>query len=121
MDKIGTITFQSNGSSDVFCVFDVYEAGIEASDENLIGILPMQFEGVAAWVTGLVPKMKPVNIEGDTAILHGWFQGGISGMPYRLTIYVEYELAEELLAEMPGEESKGVEDDACDEPQEIIL
>jgi len=120
MDRIGTITFQSNESSDVFYVADVYEAGIEQTDENLIGIPPMQFEGVAAWVTGRVPKMTPVNIEGDTAVIHGWFKGGVSGMPYRLSIYIEYELVEELLPGMPDEREQG-EPGACDESQEIIL
>ena len=120
MDKIGTITFQSNESSDVFYVADVYEAGIEETDENVIGIVPMQFEGVAAWVTGRVPKMKPVNVEGDTTILHGWFKGGVSGMPYRLTIYVEYELTEELIPEeqnIRGQNETG----ASKDHQEIIL
>lgn len=120
MDKIGAITFQSNESSDVFYVADVYEAGMEQSDENLIGVIPMQFEGVAAWVTGRVPKMTPVNIEGDTAVIHGWFKGGVSDMPYRLAIYVEYELAEELLPDTPDEREQR-ETRTYDEPQEIIL
>lgn len=120
MDKIGTITFQSNESSDVFYVADIYEAGIEQTDENLIGVIAMQFEGVAAWITGRVPKMTPVNIEGDTAVIHGWFKGGVSGMPYRLTVYIEYELAEELLPDVPDETEQG-HPSACDEPQEIIL
>ena len=34
-----------------------------------------QFESDKAWVTGNVPKIKPVHVEGDTSIINAWFKG----------------------------------------------
>jgi hypothetical protein len=55
----------------------VQEDGIESSDEALCLVEDSQFDGDKAWVTGNVPKMKPVHIEGDTSIINAWFKGVI--------------------------------------------
>jgi hypothetical protein len=120
MERIGTITFQSNDKADVFYVTDVYEQGTEPSDESFMGTLPIDFEDYAAWVTGKVPTMKPVHVEGDTTIVHGWFKGGFPDRSYRLTIYVEYELAEEVITDDEHALQKENTDSSL-EPQEINL
>jgi hypothetical protein len=121
MDKLGTITLQSNDRADVFYVTDVYESGVEPSDESFVGLPPMDFESSNAWVTGRVPSVKLVEVDGDTTILHGWFKGGSYERHYHLTIYVEYELAEEVFP--GGDENTDRRQDIDDSlaPQEINL
>ncbi|MEX1239457.1 MAG: hypothetical protein WEB30_07060 [Cyclobacteriaceae bacterium] len=116
----GTVTFQANEQEDIFCVAEVFENGVEPSDEALLNIEDPQFDSDKAWVTGKVPKIKPVSIEGDTTILHAWFKGETFDGAFVIRIYVEYELAEELqkvdLEKVEGEDTK-----ADLEPQEIHL
>ncbi|MCD9019136.1 hypothetical protein [Parachryseolinea silvisoli] len=121
MDKLGTITFQSNDRADVFYVTDVYENGVEPSDESFVGIPPVDFESANAWVNGRVPSMKPVHVDGETTILHGWFKGGSYERHYRLTIYVEYELAEEVFPDGAEDMERRREIDDSLAPQEINL
>jgi hypothetical protein len=120
---IGTISFQSNDKMDVFHVAQVVENGIEASDEALLNVEDSQFDSDKAWVTGNVPKIKPVNIEGDTATIYAWFKGEQFDKPFVLMIYVECELAEELqevIADEKIEEEKRQGFDYL-EPMEINL
>lgn len=116
----GTVTFQANDQEDIFCIAEVREDGIEISDETLLNVEEPQFDSDKAWVTGKLPKLKPVNIEGDTALLHTWFKGERFDHPFVITIYVECELTEELqavaLERMEDEDTK-----ADLEPQEIHL
>jgi hypothetical protein len=106
--RLGTVTFQANDSRDIFHVADVFEAGIENSDEALIGIEDAQFESSKAFVTGLVPKFIPVSIEGDTALIAAWFKADTFADPFVLRVYVEYEETEELI---------GVEDEELEEQE----
>ncbi len=116
---LGNISFQSNDKMDVFHVAQVQEDGIETSDEALFLIEDPQFESDKAWVTGNVPKLKPVHIEGDTSIVNAWFKGTSYLNPFIITVYVECEMAEEL-EEVISEEASDDEDDFL-EPMEINL
>lgn len=110
---LGTITFQANDKMDVFHITQVVEDGIEVSDETRFNVEDAQFEGDKAWVTGNVPRMKPVNIEGDTAIINAWFKGELFDKPFVLTVYIECEMAEEL-TEVVAEEK--VDDETSADP-----
>lgn len=119
----GTISFQANDEMDVFCVARVEEEGIEISDEALIKVKDPQFDSDQAWVTGNVPKIKPVNVDGDTSIINAWFKGETFDVPVVITIYVECETVEELevvVADEKTEEEQRGEFDPL-EPMEIHL
>lgn len=119
----GTVSFQANDKMDVFYVARVEEAGIEISDEALIKVEDPQFDSDKAWVTGNVPKIKPVNVDGDTSIINAWFKGETFDVPFVITIYVECETVEELevvVADEKTEEEQRGEFDPL-EPMEIHL
>lgn len=119
----GTISFQANDEMDVFCVARVEEEGIEISDEALIKVKDPQFDSDQAWVTGNVPKIKPVNVDGDTSIINAWFKGESFDVPFVITVYVECETVEELevvVADEKTEEEQRGEFDPL-EPMEIHL
>lgn len=92
----GTVILQSNNQSDIFHIAQVKAAGVEPSDESLLKIEDSQFDSDKAWVTGRVPKMRSVNVEGDTTIINAWFKSNSFDKPFMVTVYVECELAEEL-------------------------
>jgi len=119
----GTISFQANDEMDIFYVARVEEEGIEISDEALIKVKDPQFDSDQAWVTGNVPKIKPVNVDGDTSIINAWFKGEAFDVPFVITIYVECETVEELelvVADEKTEEEQRGEFDPL-EPMEIHL
>jgi len=119
----GTVSFQANDMMDVFFVARVEEEGIEISDEALIKVKDTQFDSDQAWVTGNVPKIKPVNVDGDTSIINAWFKGETFDTPFVITVYVECETVEELEVvvadEKMQEEQRGEFDPL--EPMEINL
>jgi hypothetical protein len=117
---LGNLSFQANDKMDVFHVAQVQEDGIESSDEALCLVEDSQFDGDKAWVTGNVPKMKPVCIEGDTSIINAWFKGVEYTNPFVITVYVECEMAEEL-EEVIAEDKIEEEDSDYLEPMEINL
>ena len=92
----GTVSFQADDKMDVFYVARVQEEGIEDSHEALIHVEDPQFDSDKAWVTGNVPKIKHVNIDGDTSIISAWFKGESFDAPFVITVYIECETAEEL-------------------------
>ena len=119
----GTVSFQANDKMDVFYVARLKEEGIESSDESIIQVEDSQFESDKAWVTGNVPKMKPVHVEGDTSIINAWFKGETYENPFVITVYVECETAEELeevTADEEIEQDKRSRNDFL-EPVEINL
>lgn len=120
--RTGTITFQANDKTDVFYIADVEEAGIEPSDESVLQIEDTQFDTGKAWVTGYVPRIKQVNIEGDTSIINAWFKGENFDNPFVIKVYVECETAEEF-EEVVEEELEKDNNDRDDdlEPMEINL
>jgi hypothetical protein len=97
----GTVIFQSNNESDSFHVAQVSEAGIEPSDETSLNIEESQFDSDKPWITGRVPKMRSVNVEGDTTIINAWFKAESFEKAFMVTVYVECELAEELEEVVP--------------------
>lgn len=121
MERLGQISFQTNDSSDVFLVTEVREDGLEISDESLMNIEDAQFDSDKAWVTGKVPRIKSVLIEGDTTIIHAWFKGEVFSNAFVITVYLECELAEELIDVEPEEVEEDTEDNKDLEPQEINL
>lgn len=119
----GTVSFQSNDRMDVFFVARLQEEGVESSDEVLLQLEDSQFDSDKAWVTGNVPKIKSVHVEGDTSIIHAWFKGESFEYPFVITVYVECETAEELVevrAEEQAEQDKSEKRDFL-EPMEIHL
>ena len=119
----GTVSFQANDMMDVFYVARLKEEGIESSDESIIQVEDSQFESDKAWVTGNVPKIKPVHVEGDTSIINAWFKGETYQDPFVITVYVECETAEELeevTADEEIEQDKSERNDFL-EPVEINL
>jgi hypothetical protein len=119
----GTVSFQANDKMDVFYVAQVQEEGIEFSDEALSKVEDSQFDSDKAWVTGNVPKIKPVHVEGDTSIINAWFKGETYDNPFVITVYVECETAEELeevTADEETEQDKSMRNDFL-EPMEIHL
>jgi len=119
----GTVRFQANDKMDVFYVARLKEEGIESSDESIIQVEDSQFESDKAWVTGNVPKIKPVHVEGDTSIINAWFKGETYENPFVITVYVECETAEELeevTADEEIEQDKRSRNDFL-EPVEINL
>lgn len=120
---LGNISFQANDKMDVFHVAQVVNEGIEPSDNALLQIEESQFDSDKAWVTGNVPKMKPVHVEGDTSIINAWFKGESYQDPFVITVYVECETAEELeevTADEEIEQDKRTRNDFL-EPMEINL
>ncbi len=119
----GTVSFQANDKMDVFYVAQVQEEGIESSDETLIQVEDAQFDSDKAWVTGNVPKITPVNVEGDTSIVNAWFKGETFDNSFVITVYLECETAEELeevTADEGIEQDMNVKNDFL-EPMEIHL
>ncbi|QLH33785.1 MAG: hypothetical protein HWD62_16460 [Cyclobacteriaceae bacterium] len=120
---LGNISFQANDKMDVFHVAQVVNEGIEPSDNTLLQIEDSQFDSDKAWVTGNVPKLKPVHVEGDTSIINAWFKGETYQDPFVITVYVECETAEELeevIADEEIEQDKLSRNDFL-EPVEINL
>lgn len=120
---LGNISFQANDKMDVFHVAQVMNEGIEPSDNTLLQIENSQFDSDKAWVTGNVPRIKPVHVEGDTSIINAWFKGETYQDPFVITVYVECETAEELeevTADEAIEQDKNERNDFL-EPVEINL
>lgn len=124
MDRLGTISFQANDNSDVFLVEEVRENNTEPSDENLLGIDDPQFDSDMPWITGRVPVMKPVMVEGDTASIHAWFKGDPDSYrddkSFVITIYLECEEAE-VLVDVKTEKEHGVDEKSDLNPQILEL
>ena len=120
---LGNVSFQANDKMDVFYVTQVSEDGVEASHEALTQVEDAQFDSDKAWVTGNVPKIKPVHIEGDTSIINAWFKGESFANAFVITVYVECEMAEELDEVTADEEIHQEKSDETDylEPMEINL
>lgn len=119
----GTVSFQANDMMDVFYVARVEEEGIEISDEALIKVEDPQFDSDKAWVTGNVPRIKPVNVDGDTSIINAWFKGESFDVPFVITVYVECETVEELEVVIADEKTEQEQRGEIDplEPMEIHL
>lgn len=120
MERRGLINFQANGKTDVFYVEQIFEEIMELSDEERFNIEDSQFDSDKAWVTGYTPRLKPLNIEGDTTVIHGWFKGESHNRSFVITIYVACEMTEELVEVATDEDALNT-DRTCGEQREIIL
>lgn len=110
----GMISFQSNDKLDVFQVLEVSDS-LRLSDENQMNIEDPQFESDHAWVTGYIPKLVPVNVDGDTTVIHAWLRADFFDKNFTLRIYVEFEEAEMVVSGSVEGENK------CEQPKEIFL
>ncbi|PZR24517.1 MAG: hypothetical protein DI538_28150 [Azospira oryzae] len=113
-----TVSFQANNNLDIFQVLEVREDDVELSDETLINVKDLQFDSDKPWVTGNVPQMIPVNVEGDTIMIYALLKVDRFDKAYTLRIYVEYEESETLITEP---EEVNTEGDCILKPQEIHL
>jgi hypothetical protein len=120
----GTVSFQANDKMDVFYVAQTMnEKELSHQTNPCIQVEDSQFDSDKAWVTGNVPKIKPVHVEGDTSIINAWFKGETYQDPFVITVYVECETAEELeevTADEEIEQDKRSRNDFL-EPVEINL
>jgi len=96
MARLGIVTLQALDSSDIFLKEDVFMDGETDPFELAASITEPGFDQDKAWVSGSVPKVIPVNVEGDTSIIIGWFNGDSFSFPYTINIYIEYEEADEV-------------------------
>lgn len=117
--RYGTVSFQANNSLDIFHVLEMRPEDEVISDEELIKVKDLQFDSDKPWVTGHVPKIIPVNVEGDTTVIHALIKAECFSDRYTLRIYLEYEDAEELIEDNDTTESSG--NDCILEPLEIHL
>jgi len=92
----GTLTLQAHGREDVFHIAFVSPDGLESSDETLMQVEEPLFDSDKAWITGRVPQIKRVQVEGDSALITGWFKGETYTDPIVIKVYIECETAEEL-------------------------
>ena len=99
MTRLGVIKFQANDRSDIFLTCDIIEDGISPSDESLMQIGDSQFDSDKAWVTGKVPQIIPVNIEGDNSVIKLLLGMEQYVNPIAVRVYIEFEEAEEFVSE----------------------
>jgi hypothetical protein len=122
MARLGQISFQSNDQSDVFKILEVIESGPEPSDEFVFGVESTQFDNTLPWVTGCIPSMIPITVDGDTTSVRSWFRGEEDFIgSFFMTVYMEYEEAEELVDSQAETPEKEREREKSDEPKEIFL
>lgn len=112
---VGTVSFQSNDRMDVFHVLQIVNNGLQPSDEELMKIENTQFESDRAWVTGYIPGFLPVDVDGDTTVIHAWFKAESFDKSFALRIYIEFEEAEVVI----GTTERSCEDQ--EKPKEIFL
>jgi len=96
MQRLGLLSFQSNDRLDVFAVQEVWENGSEGLVEYVLNSEEPTLEAEKPWVMGHVPKIKPVNVDGDTTIVQALFKGENYSQDFYMTMYVECEMAEEV-------------------------
>jgi len=99
MAKLGTITFQAMDNCDIFLETDVYLDGVTDTSDTQATFSEAGIDTDKAWITGNVPRMIPVDVDGDTAVIYGWYKGKSYPGPFKLKVYVEYEEVEELIME----------------------
>jgi hypothetical protein len=97
--KIGTVCLQSLGASDVFLTMDVFDDLSQTTDEDLIGTYNLDFDGHFPYQTGNVPKRIPLEVDGRTEKVKGWFKPVINDDldPFTFCIYLEYEEQKKLI------------------------
>jgi hypothetical protein len=97
MSRLGTVTLQAMDDADVFLKEDVFLDGTTDASELSTEISEPGFEDNLAYVTGKVPAVIPVSVNGDTSVIYGWFKGENFTSAYYLKIYIEYQEVEGIL------------------------
>lgn len=97
VEKLGTIGLISNDETDLFLALDIYDDELATTDEELAAMSPFQPESNKPWDTGKSPKFIPVNIDGDSGVISGWFKAKAVDTGFTLHIYIEYEEMDELI------------------------
>ncbi|HSZ72472.1 MAG TPA: hypothetical protein VK750_07325 [Cytophagaceae bacterium] len=105
MGYIGTLSFQANDNTDVFLVTDITSSGFDLVETDLIQYETEDLDSGPEWVSGRIQSKIPVTVEGDTSVLTCVFKT-ISPTDFNMTIYLEYEETEGLIAEEPQEEQQ---------------
>jgi hypothetical protein len=116
----GTVTFQANDRMDVFHVAQVKTNDVDTTDAALLNLDEVSFDNDKVWATGNVPKMTPVDIDGDTTMINAWYRAESFEKDFVIRVYVECELAEEL-EEVTAEETGSDERPTDLDPIEISL
>jgi hypothetical protein len=108
----GVVTLQASDRMDVFHIAYIGSENIAISDEALMGIENEMPDHDKPWVTGKMPQLRPVQIDGDNIVIRAWFKGAEFQQPFTIRIYVEYEGAEEFIGvepqRLPEEEKQEV-------------
>lgn len=86
-------------SSDVFLDESLFLDGVTDNSESAAQLSEPGFGQSSAWITGQVPKMIPVCVEGDTSVVYGWLRTDQFSFRYTLRIYLICEEVEELTDE----------------------
>jgi hypothetical protein len=99
--KVGTVSLQSLNADDVFVRVDVFDESNSLSSEQMTGINIANSEPLSSYVTGMVCRRIPLNVDGNTEKVKGWFKPLIDDEldPYEFCIYLEYEELEKTLIE----------------------
>ena len=72
---LGVVTLRAFDSKDVFLREDVYLDGVIDANEYPCDVLADPgFEYGVAYLTGHVPQAIPVDVDGDSGMVLGWFQ-----------------------------------------------
>lgn len=91
---IGTISLQSNDSSDVFLCHDICNFTDLYKEESHLYPATPGSENDIAFRKSLRPQRILVEVDGTTRIIHGWYKPAINAA-HLIRIYVEYEVQEE--------------------------
>jgi hypothetical protein len=94
MGRLGTLSFQANDNTDVFLIAPVSDLEDITSDEVMLGSNTEDLDMLPEWITGRLPKATQVTVDGDTTSLQCFYRA-IEAQSFTLTVYVEYEEAEE--------------------------
>ena len=92
---IGILSLQTNEESDLVLQTNIYQTGKGFSEMSLPNMAFLGADSEAAWFTGMRPKKLMLNVDGRTGTISGWYKPIYTGVPYTVTIYLEYELMEE--------------------------
>ena len=109
LTNCGIVTLQASDRMDVFHVTYIGSDDVAISDKGMIGIEDVIPDHDKPWVSGKVPQLRPVQIDGDNIVIRAWFKGAEFQQPFTIRVYVEYEGAEEFIGiepERPPEEEK---------------
>ena len=98
MGQLGQLSFKANDKTDIFLVVDVYSPGIFPDDVDMMGISIDELDSSPEWITGLIQKKIPVDVDGDTSVIECIYKAR-DLQNFELVICLEYEEVEEVAIE----------------------